>query len=79
NDFSYWIGTVFSLILQSAGKKIVYIPKKIYNYRAMLRMTKRLPQKYIEDFYQIGDVLERKKDKWNLDNFDRNLSYSSLL
>lgn len=74
----YGEDTLQSIEIFSRAKNFVYVPEKIYNYRAMSGMTKRLPQKYIEDFYQIGDVLEREKDKWNLDNFDRNLSYYYL-
>lgn len=74
----YGEDTLQSIEIFSRAKNFVYVPEKIYNYRAMSGMTKRLPQKYIEDFYQIGDVLEREKDKWNLDNFDRYLSYYYL-
>ena len=57
----YGEDTLQSIEIFSRTKNFVYVPEKIYNYRAMSGMTKRLPQKYIEDFYQIGDVLERER------------------
>lgn len=74
----YGEDTLQSIEIFSMARNFVYIPEKIYNYRAMSGMTKKLPQKYVKDFYQIGDVFESVKDKWNLEELDKNLAYYYL-
>lgn len=75
---NYGEDTLQSIEIFSRAKNFVYIPDKIYNYRIMVGMTRKLSINYIEDFFEIGEILQKANKRWQLNSFEERISFYYL-
>lgn len=63
--------TLQSIEFFSNAKKFVYLNQSIYNYRCGSGMTGSFDENYYFTFKKIFHEIDRKKDDWNLPDFDK--------
>lgn len=63
--------TLQSIELFSNASTFVYLNEPLYNYRCGSGMTAKFDSNYFFTFKRIFEQIIKKKDEWNLQNFDK--------
>lgn len=63
--------TLQSIEFFSNAKTFVYLNQVVYDYRCGSGMTGKFDKNYYFIFKRIFEEIEKKKDNWNLDDFDK--------
>ncbi len=63
--------TLQSIEFFSSAKTFVYLNQVVYDYRCGSGMTGKFDKNYYFIFKRIFEEIEKKKDNWNLDDFDK--------
>lgn len=61
---NYGEDTLQSIILYNTASNFVYTSRRIYNYRIGSGMTKKLPIKFVDDFYKIIQLMYLECENW---------------
>lgn len=81
NDYkhiSFGEDSLQSLEIYSSAKNFIYISDRLYCYRSFSGMTKKLPYKYLNDFYDISNFYENHKNQFKFDGFDTYISIFNM-
>lgn len=65
NTISYGEDTMQSISLYNKAKNFVYTDAHIYNYRIGSGMTRKLPEKYLQDFSRITLFMKKECQTWS--------------